>query len=93
MTPETSPADPVAAELAAIGERWEALSHRYGYVGGLLAPKADVPRLLAALEAVLKLHSPIPDGPEWCRECGHSFPCWTRRVISRALTGGTDAAP
>jgi hypothetical protein len=50
---QTAAPDPIAAELAAIAERWEALSHRYGYVGGLLAlskAKDDVPRLRAALE-------------------------------------------
>ena len=48
---------------------------------------SDLPRCLKALEAVLKLHVPIPDGPDWCRECGHSFPCWTRRAITAELTG------
>ena len=48
---------------------------------------SDIPRLLNALEAVLELHIPIPDGPDWCRECGHSFPCWTRRAITAALAG------
>jgi len=53
--------DPVAAELTAIRERSEHMRSRYGHVGGLLAlagAKDDVPRLLAAVEAVLAFHQP-----------------------------------
>jgi hypothetical protein len=57
-------------------------------IGGWIAASAmDVPLLVAALEAVLALHVPIPDGQDWCRECGHSFPCWTLQAITSALTG------
>lgn len=52
--------DRLTAELEAIRERNEHMRTRYGYVGGLVAlagAKDDVPRLLAALDAVLKLHA------------------------------------
>lgn len=49
--------------------------------------RSDVPRLVAAVEAVLELHVPVSDDPGFCGECGHSFPCWTRRKIERELTG------
>jgi hypothetical protein len=48
--------DLLAAELAAIQQRHEELRSRYGHVGGLLVlakAQNDVPRLLAAVEAVL----------------------------------------
>lgn len=49
--------DTLTAELAQILKRHEELRSRYGHVGGLLVltkAKDDVPRLLAAVEAVLK---------------------------------------
>lgn len=82
--------DRLSAELAAIRERHEELRHRYGHVGGLLVlakAKDDLPRLGAAVEAALRLHVPIPGDPVWCMECAHSFPCWTRRAITRELLG------
>jgi hypothetical protein len=49
--------DPLAAALAGIRERNGQLRTRYGHVGGLLVlakAERDVPRLLAAVEAVLE---------------------------------------
>ncbi len=94
----TSDPSRLVSLLAAIGERWEQLKHRYGYVGGLLAlanAREDVPRLLAAVEAVLALHAPVGEmGVDalWCGECATTerpelWPCSTYRVISRALLG------
>jgi hypothetical protein len=54
-------ADPLAAALEEVRERNEQLRSRYGYVGGLLVlakAEQDVPRLLAAVEAVLAPHQP-----------------------------------
>ena len=87
--------DGPAAELARIAERHEHMRTRYGNVGGLLAlagAKDDMPRALAALKAVLKLHQGITDGdyPEslaLCDECGEWAPCPTVRAITAALTG------
>ena len=54
---------------------------------------ADVPRLLAAVEAALELHQGVTDGdyPEsrpLCVECGEWSPCTTVAAITAALTGG-----
>lgn len=61
--PEIETPDPVAAELAAIRERTESpvpnagsLPISHPGVCSLMASAADVPRLLAAVEAVLKDH-------------------------------------
>lgn len=65
-----APDDRLPAELAAIRDRNEHLRTRYGYVGGLLAlagARDDVPRLLAALDAVLALHQPEP--VKWTDVC------------------------
>lgn len=56
-------ADDLAAKLAEIQARDERVWHGRGNVDGLLAiteAKDDVPRLLAAVDAVLKLHRPYP---------------------------------
>lgn len=55
----------------------------------------DVPRLVAALTAVLDLHIPIEDRTAgsapllWCQECTHGHPCETVRAITEALEGGS----
>lgn len=79
----------LAAELAAIKERNEALRSRYGYVGGLLVlakAQHDVPRLVKAVEAVLQAAA------GWQRfaaeddaqdECAREV----RKIIARELTG------
>lgn len=51
------------------------------------AAKRDVPRLLAALDGVLKRHAPDRDESSWCAACGFSYPCMTVRDISRHLLG------
>lgn len=53
----------------------------------IAAARADVPRLLAALDGVLKRHAPDRDESSWCAACGFSYPCMTVRDISRHLLG------
>lgn len=48
---------------------------------------ARVPRLLAAIYAVLKLHRRDHHKTPFCEECGHVWPCSTYRVTTRELTG------
>lgn len=57
----------------------------------VFAHNSDVPRLLAALQAVLALHSPGNEG-HWCAHCIHpsgeypmTYPCPTVTAIQRAL--------
>jgi len=57
----------------------------------------DVPRLLAALDAVLKLHTEAvieckPRPFHYCSRCsGHpAWPCPTVQAITRELTGGRE---
>ena len=45
----------------------------------------DAPRLLAALDEVLKGHHRDAVTPDWCGGCGFSWPCSTVQAISRAL--------
>lgn len=57
-----------------------------------LASSFDVPALLAAVEAALKLHQGVTDGdyPEslpLCVECGEWSPCTTVAAITAALAG------
>ena len=90
--------DRLDAELAAIRERWS----KVAYVGMKpeVMPEAghqpewlpDVPHLLAAVEAALALHVASTADPYWCKECGHSFPCWTRRKISAEALREDDEA-
>ena len=82
-------ADPLAAALAGIRERHE------GAETYALGSAEDVPRLLAAVEAALKLASGWADGPidatsaltedrDWVRaDCGEGL----RQAITLALTG------
>ena len=46
-----------------------------------------LPRALDALEAVLALHcaEPYAQGPDYCTECEHQFPCATAAAIAEAL--------
>lgn len=60
--------DPLTAELAEIAARARQVLARRGLVGGLLAINAargDVPRLVKALEAVLKLADDFGSGDTW----------------------------
>lgn len=54
-------------------------------------PGAVVP-LITAVEAVLELHYPEPyaQGPDYCAECEHRYPCATVTAIHAALIGGDD---
>lgn len=100
--------DPVTAALAEIRKRQEvtfADPAGKGRPDLLLAVKVardDIPRLLAALDAVLAPHAPRPAyGSPGGLACGYctdaggtvllvTWPCQTRKVILAALTGGTD---
>lgn len=81
-------------QRAAIAER--------SVVGALRLARNDVPRILDALDAVMALHVPYPEGCEWpgvpgecsgCRTeedmcCGdHTWPCPTVAAITKALEG------
>lgn len=83
----------LTAELERIRERNEHLRTRYGYVGGLMAltgAKDDVPRLVAAIEAVLaeadswaqEIPGAIGPGYNATRACGRR----AREIITRELT-------
>lgn len=67
---------------------------------GAIESAGDVPRLLAALDEVLKLHQPVGRGRvmnccegceavngEFHEDCCHEWPCPTVQAISRALLG------
>ena len=56
--------------------------------GWIAASALDVPTLLAALDAVLKLHEPDPADPSWCGDCTFAWPCSTYRAITAELTKG-----
>ena len=58
----------------------------------IAASRTDMPRLIAALRAVLELHQPVPyaQGPDYCDECEHPAPCPTVKAIAEAL--GVDDA-
>jgi hypothetical protein len=86
--------DPLAAELTAIEQRHEELRSRYGHVGGLLVlakAQNDVPRLLAAVEAVLALHRRANGWRSVCRTCCNAagemvrWPCSTYLAVTREL--------
>lgn len=49
--------------------------------------RTDMPRLVAALKAVLELHQPVPyaQGPDYCDECEHPAPCQTVKAIATVL--------
>ena len=44
--------------------------------------------LLAVVEKVLDIHGPT-SAMSWCKACGTSYPCTTRREIIAALLGET----
>ena len=50
--------------------------------------RTAMPKMLAALEAVLALHwgEPYVQGPGYCAECEHVWPCETYSAITEALT-------
>ncbi|RBP66404.1 hypothetical protein DFO66_103351 [Brevibacterium sanguinis] len=52
-----------------------------------------LPRLLAAVEAVLGLHTPeeYAQGPDYCYECEHRWPCATVEAIRAALLEGGES--
>jgi hypothetical protein len=92
--------DAAAAWLNGVRERAEHAERvlRLGGNFGEAAARsqADVPRLLAAVEAVLKLHAPTGVFPplQACSECSWPsppspvpYPCATVRAITRELTG------
>lgn len=97
MTSDATPG--LAAELAAIHDRSErpvpgvtALPISNPAVQAFMASAADVPPLLAAVEAALALHGREPSGDpavtnHWCQDCSFAWPCRTYRAISAALTG------
>lgn len=81
----------------------EEYGHKFSEVSELTIPDAefiaaartDVPRLLAAVEAVLALHRPsVVAGCVGCYEIGalpQPYPCPTVTAITHALTPGEDA--
>ena len=50
--------------------------------------RTSLPKALDALEAVLALHwgEPYAQGPDYCAECEHLWPCETYAAITEALT-------
>jgi hypothetical protein len=93
------PDDPLSSALGEIRERSErplgpsamALPISIPAVQGLLESAADVPRLLAALDAVLKAHRNADGRCAWCRNPDgqrQKWPCGEYLVITRELTGG-----
>ena len=50
--------------------------------------RTSAPKMRAALEAVLALHwgEPYAQGPGYCAECEHLWPCGTYTAITEALT-------
>jgi hypothetical protein len=93
--------DPAAAWLDGVRERADHADRvlRSGGNFGEAAARsqADVPRLLAAVEAVLKLHAPtdvFAGSGQACSECSWPsppspvpYPCATVRAITREPTG------
>ena len=83
--------DNLAAALDEIRKRHAVIALPCGdvaiVIGRFKHSTDDVPRLLAALDEVLKLHHPAIGQPEWCEESGFSWPCSTHEAISRALLG------
>ena len=53
----------------------------------IAAARTDVPALVAALRAVLDLHygEPYAQGPDYCAECEHRWPCPTVQAVADAL--------
>lgn len=67
---------PVSADPLALLDAWGALSN-------CARPSA----LLIAVRAVLELHysEPYAQGPDYCAECEHRYPCETVTAITTAL--------
>lgn len=76
--------DAVVAELDEVKAQRDALQAQVN-------THAAMPRLLAAIEAVLAVHRPRDDGwhPDQCAECPEPYPCDTVQAINDAL-GGSD---
>lgn len=53
----------------------------------IAAARTDVEQMEAALRVVLDLHKPEPyaQGPDYCDECEHKWPCTTVTSIEEAL--------
>ena len=85
------PATVVSADVACMG---------YCYGGSAAGVERDedaefiadartaLPKMRRALEAVLALHwgEPYAQGPDYCAECEHQWPCGTYTAITEALT-------
>jgi hypothetical protein len=91
---EVSPlSDDPAPALAGIREHNERVIALCGMAPAVVRQLAehDVPRLVAAVEAVLKEHQPVNRGDDLepiCGTCHRGFwPCPTYRAITAALTG------
>ena len=48
---------------------------------------SPIPRLLAAIEAILQRHVQDEAEPNWCKFCGHAWPCVDYRETAAALLG------
>jgi hypothetical protein len=86
--------DDVTAALAAIRERAAHADRALKFGGSFRVTarsQADVPRLVAAVEAVLKEHQPVNRGEGLepiCSTCHRGFwPCPTVQAITAALSG------
>ena len=92
-----SMSDDPAAALDGIRGHAEWFREAGSVAASIAAPRSarDVPRLLAALDEVLKLHHEDQGDCDHCWECeklygeavGVSWPCPTVQAISRALQG------
>ena len=103
-------ADDLSATLSGIGKR-----HHHGHTSN---PRrdyctadnqdwpCDVASLLAAIDAVLKLHVPVERGRvmrccegcedvngDWHEDCCHEWPCPTYEEITRELSGTRQTQP
>lgn len=79
--------------LAEIGERYAHGAKKTATGRDVCASADDVPRLVAAIEAVLKQHQPIDSyGTLVCDKCSFAFrtpwPCGEVDAITTALAGG-----
>ena len=97
----------LSALLEQISERNEKLRHRYGHVGGLLVladAREDVPHLVAAVKAVLKLAGQLePQAPAasaleedrmWIRqECADMIREAVRTALADRVAPGSPVGP
>ena len=91
MTDPVPSSDRVAARLAEILERARIAGDDSAVATDedIFRSSEDVPALLAAVEAVLALHSAdaAEPPPELCKSDPFAWPCPTYRAIARALLG------